>query len=178
VNANPSGSRTPSTGSRGELEARREVATAAVLSLCHVHRAAGAGTFPRLCGEALGSSGGTCRAKMVRRGALSERHAAQGRVGDMKSPRHIASHLVRHLLLSACTSAPADAVRPDSPIEASPHSGTPVAGLTHASRRAAQHERGSLPPYEASDTKLVHPRYGVASTSACERSRRKGVLAA
>jgi hypothetical protein len=178
VNANPSGSRTPSTGSWGGLEARREVAAAAVPSLSQNQSAGSVGLCPRLVSRAVGPNGGTRRAKKVCRGALVERRAVQGRVGDFRFPRHIARHLVPHLLLSAKTSAQADAVRPVFPSEAGPRFGEPVAGPERALRRAAQPGSGSSPPLEASDTELVYPRYGVVSTPACELSRGKGVLAA
>jgi hypothetical protein len=178
VNANPSGSRTPSTGSWGRSEARREVAAAAVPSPCQMQTAALTGEFRRRGGEAAGTDGGTRRAKMVCRGALVERRAVQGRVGDLQLPRHIASHLVSHLLLSANTSAPADAARPGFPSEAGPLLGKLVSGLVCALRRAAQPGSGFSPRLEARDTDLVRPRCGVRSTPACELSRGKGVLAA
>ena len=116
---------------------------------------------------------------MVCRGALVERRAAQGRVGDLQLPRHIARHLVPHLLLSANTSAPADAVRPRFPSEAGPRFGKLVAGLV--ARLAQSGPTTEVVPRlvsEARDTELVQPRCGVASTPACELSRGKGVLAA
>ncbi len=152
MNANPSGSRTPSAGSRGGLEARREFA-------------AGRGTVVRpfsgrsqhrglsgCCGgKRSGTNGGTRRAKMVCRGALVTRRTAQGRVGDRQPPRHVARHLVPHLLLSAKTSAPADAVRPGFPIGARPRIGELAAGRQHALRRAAQPGRRHSPRLGASD---------------------------
>ena len=178
MNANPSGSRTPSTGSWGGLEARREVAAVAIPSLSQEQAAGGVGEFPRLCSRAIGTNGGTRRAKMVCRGALVERRAVRGRAGDFRAPRHIARHLVSHLLLSANMSAPADTVRPVSRCEAGPRIGKRVAGLKRASRKAAQPGSGSSPPLEESDTELVYPRCGVVSTPVCELSRGKGVLAA
>jgi hypothetical protein len=178
VNANPSGSRTPSTGSWGRSEARREVAAAAVPSPCQMQTAALTGEFRRRGGEAAGTDGGTRRAKMVCRGALVPRRAAQGRVGDRETPRHIAPQLVPHRLLSANPSAQADAARPCLPIEAGPRSEKLVAGLVHASRRAVQPRSRYSPRPEARDTELVHTRCDVNSTSACEQSRGKGVLAA
>jgi hypothetical protein len=178
VNANPSGSRTPSTGSRGGSEARREVAEAVVPSLCHAQAGGSTGVSPRLRCPAVGTAGGTRRAKMVCRGALVQRRAAQGRVGDPEPPRHVARHLVPHLLLSANASAQADAVRPVFPSEACPQIGELVADNEHALRRAAQPESGFSPRLGASDPELVYLRRGVPSTSACELSRGKGVLAA
>jgi hypothetical protein len=178
VNAIPSGSPTASTGSRGGSEARREVAAVAVPSLS-LSRATGRSGEPLgQSGNLSGSNVGTRRAKMVRRGALATRRAAQGRVGDPDTPRHIARHLVPHRLLSANTSATADAVRPCLPVEASPRSVRLVTGLVHASRRAVQPGSRHLPCLRASDTELVNPRYDVISTSPCELSRGKGVQAA
>jgi hypothetical protein len=178
VNANPPGSRTPSTGSRGESEARREVAAAAEPSSSHARVARRAGVARGTDGPAAGSNGGTRRAMMVCRGALVKRRAAQGRVGDLEPPRQIARHLVPHLLLSANTSAPADAVRPHFPIGARPRFGKVLTGFEHAFHRAAKPGTGSSPRDGARDTELVEPRCDVASTSACEVSRGKGVLAA
>jgi hypothetical protein len=178
VNANPSGSRTASTGSRGESEARRVVAAVAVPSLSLARVTGRSGETLEQAGKVMGSNVGTRRAKMVRRGALATRRAAQGRVGDPDTPRHIARHLVPHRLLSANTSAPADAVRPCLPVETSSRSGKLVAGLVHASRRAVQPGSRHAPRLEARDSELVHNRCDVISTSACELSRGKGVLAA
>jgi hypothetical protein len=178
VNANPSGSRTPSTGSRGELEARREFARAVAPSFGHSPAAGGIGVFLMPDGRAVGSNGGTRRAKKVCRGALVPRRAAQGRVGDSLPPRHVARHLVPHLLLLANTSAPADAVRPGFPGKVRPCLGERLGGRQHALRRAAQPGSGDSPRPGAGDTELVRPRCGVLSTPACELSRGKGVLAA
>jgi hypothetical protein len=178
VNAIPSGSRTASTGSRGGSEARREFATVAVPSSSLARAAGCTGESLGHAGSVIGSNDGTRRAKMVRRGALATRRAAQGRVGDSEIPRHIARHLVPHRLLLANTSAPADAVRPCLPVEAGPRSGKLVAGLVHASRRAVQPGSRYVPPLGARDAELVRTRYDVISASACEQSRGKGVLAA
>ncbi len=178
MNANPSGSRTPSTGSRGGLEARREFARAVAPSFGHSPAADSIGVYLMLRGEGCGTNGGTRRAKMVCRGALVPRRAAQGRVGDRQPPRHVARHLVPHLLLSAKTSAPADAVCPGFPSGARPCIGERPGGRQHAMRRAAQPGRRHTPRLGASDTDLVYPRFGVVSTPACELSRGKGVLAA
>ena len=178
MNANPSGSRTPSTGCRGGLDTRKELAATSGPPLDHrqldVLARIGDDTSVRLDG----SNGGTRHAKMVCRGALVARRAVQGRVGELELPRHIAGHLVSHLLLSANTSAPADAVRSGFPREAGPRFGQLVAGLVCALRRAAQPGSGFSPRLEARDTDLVCPRCGVRSTPACELSRGKGVLAA
>ncbi len=178
MNANPSGSRTPSTGSRGGSEARREFAKAVAPSFGHSPAAGSIGLNQMQGGRAVGTNGGTRRAKMVCRGALVPRRAAQGRVGDRQTPRHVARHLVPHLLLSAKTSASADAVRPGFPSEARPCLGERPGGQQHALRRAAQPGSADQPRLGAGHTELVHPRYGVLSTLACELSRGKGVLAA
>jgi hypothetical protein len=178
VNANPSGSRTASTGSRGGSEARREVAAVAEPSSSLARATGRSGESLGQAGKVTGSNGGTRRAMMVRRGALATRRTAQGRVGDPETPRHIARHLVPHRLLSANTSALADAVRPCLPVEVGPRSGKLVAGLVRASRRAVQPGRRCSPRLEVSDTEPVNARFDVTSTSACEQSRGKGVLAA
>ena len=178
MNANPSGSRTPSTGSWGRSEARREVAAAAVPSPCQMQTAALTGEFRRRGGEAAGTDGGTRRAKMVCRGALVERRAVQGRVGDLQLPRHIASHLVSHLLLSARTSARADAVRPRFLDQAWPWLAKVSMVRNAASRPKAQPAEWHTPPDGACDTELVRLGPDVTSTSACAQSRGKGVLAA
>jgi len=178
VNANPSGSRTALTGSRGGSEARREFAAVAEPSSGLARATGRLGEASGRAGGAIGSFGGTRRAKKVRRGALATRRTAQGRVGDSKTPRRIAHHLVPHRLLSANTSAPADAVRPCLPIEARPRSGKLVAGLVHASRRAVQPGIRYTTRLEFRDAELVHTRCDVISASACELSRGKGVLAA
>ncbi len=178
MNANPSGSRTPSTGSRGGLEARREVARAVAPSLCQTRASGSTGELPMLRGRSVGYGGGTRRAKMVCRGALIPRRAAQGRVGDQEPPRHVARHLVPHLLLLANTSATADVVCPVFPSGAWPRFGEAVTDAEHALRRAAQPEGGFSPRMKASDIELAYPRSGVPSTPDCELSRGKGVLAA
>jgi hypothetical protein len=180
VNANPSGSRTPSTGSRGRLEARRELAAAtgpsqrlACFDVC-------AGVSGRAIRRVKGSNGGSRRAKKVCRGAPSLRCVAQGRVGDNFNPRRVAHQLVPHLLLSARTSAPADAVRPHPPGGARPwrpaESTAPVP--VPPSRPEARPTDRSSPRPGARDTELVQPGCDVVATSACGHSRGKGVLAA
>jgi hypothetical protein len=178
VNANPSGSRTASTGSWGGSEARREVAAVAEPSFSPARAVSPRGGSPRQGGNVIGSSGGTRRAMMVRRGALITRRAAQGRVGDPEFPRHIARQLVPHRLLSANTSAPADAVRPRFLSGEHARVGTLVAGLKRASRRAVQPGRLRAPRILAPEARLVHTRCDVTSTSGCDPSRGKGVLAA
>ena len=178
MNAIPSGSRTASTGSRGGSEARREVAAFAGPSPSLARLSGRSRDFSGHAGNVVGSRGGTRRAMMVRRGALAKRCAAQGRVGDPETPRHIALHLVRQRLLSANPSAPADAVRPCHPTESGSRSGKLVAGLVHASRRAVQPGSSHTPCIRASDAELVQTRCDVRSTSACETFRWKGVLAA
>jgi hypothetical protein len=178
VNANPSGSRTPSTGCWGRLEARRVLAAAAgpSLSLARVDVHAGiSGTTNR---RVVGSNGGARCAKTVRRGALNLRCAAQGRVGDQLSPRHVAHHLVPHLLLLANTSAPADAVRPRFLEGARPRLVNVAMVRSAASRPKAQPAERRTPHEGACDTELVHAGHDVIPTSARAQSRGKGVLAA
>jgi hypothetical protein len=178
VNANPSGSRTASTGSWGGSQARREFASFAGPS-CRLPRAAAQpGKSLGRAGDVVGSRGGTRRAKMVCRGALLTRRAAQGRVGDLQTPRHVACHLVPHRLLLAKASAHADAVRCHFPDRERPGDGNLVAGLKLASRRAVQSADGCSLRLEPGDCKLIHARCDVTSTSGCAESRGKGVLAA
>jgi len=178
VNANPSGSRTSSTGCWGELEARRELAAATgpSLGLAHVDVRAG------LSGTAIrrvdGANGGSRHAKKACRGALNLRCAAQGRVGDQLTPRHVAHHLVPHLLLSARTSAHADAVRPRFLDQARAWLAKVSMVRNAASRPKAQPAEWHTPPDEACGTELVRLGPDVTPTSACAQSRGKGVLAA
>ena len=125
-----------------------------------------------------GSNGGSRHAKTVCRGALNLRCAAQGRVGDQLTPRHVAHHLVPHLLLSAKTSAPADAVRPRLLDGAWPRLAKVSTVRNAASRPKAQPAECRTPRDGACDTELVQPGPDVTPTSACGQSRGKGVLAA
>jgi hypothetical protein len=178
VNANPSGSRTPSTGGRGRSKPRRELAKATGPSLDHARVGVCAefvgGTDRQ--GRALGS--GTRHAKKACRGALIVRRAAQGRTGDFLS-RQVSRHLASHPLLLANTSAPADAVR--RPIADRAPARTvvvpPTAELA-ASRPGAQRNGGFSPHHEARDTELVQPGRDVQRAPANGPSRGKGVLAA
>jgi hypothetical protein len=178
VNANPSGSRTPSTGCRGGLDTRKELAATSGLPLGRRQ----SDVLGRICAETFewtdGSNGGTRHAKTVCRGALKQRRAAQGRVGDHFPPRHIASHLVSHLLLSAKTSAQADVVRLFLLGGARLQSAKGSTTLSAVSWQQAQPEKCySLPP-EARNTRLVQPGGNVIPTLARGLSRGKGVLAA
>jgi hypothetical protein len=114
----------------------------------------------------------------VCRGALDVRRAAQGRVGDQHFPRHFAHHLVSHPLLSANTSAPADAVRPLARGGVDRRRAEVSAARTLASRNSARPGNRFSPRSEARDTELVQPCCYVSTTSACGHSRGKGVLAA
>jgi hypothetical protein len=178
VNANPSGSCTPPTGCWGRLDARRESASDAGLSLSLARFDACTGMSGRANRRVAGSSGGSRCAKTVRRGALNLRRAVQGRVGDQPSPRHVANHLVPHLFLSAKTSAPADAVRPHFPDRAWPYLAKVSTAGNAASRPKAQPVDCRMPRDGADGTELVQPGHDVIPTSARARSRGKGVLAA
>jgi hypothetical protein len=178
VNANPSGSRTPSTGCRGGLDTRKELAATSGpplgLGQLDVLARVGDETFERLDG----ANGGTRLAKTVCRGALTQRRAAQGRVGDQFPPRHIARHLGSHLLLSAKTSAQADAVRPCLRGGARLRSAKGSTTQSAVSWQMAQPEKCySLLP-ETRNTSLVQPGGNVIPTLARGLSRGKGVLAA
>jgi hypothetical protein len=178
VNANPSGSRTPSTGCRGGLDTRKELAATSGppldLRQLDVLARIGDETFVRLDG----SNGGTRHAKTVCRGALRQRRAAQGRVGDQFPPRQIAHHLVSHLLLSAKTSAQADVVRPFLSGGARTRSAKESTNQSALSWQQAQPEICSSLPAEARNTRLVQPGGDVTPTLARGLSRGKGVLAA
>ena len=178
MNANPSGSRTPPAGGRGRSQARRELEAAAEPSSCPARVAVPAGIAGGPDRRVQGLTGGTRHAMKVCRGALNLRRTAQGRVGDHRLPRHFAHHLVPHPLLSANTSAPADAVRPFVPDGArdAPVEGATVRTL--ASRTVARPRNRFSPHHGARDTELVQPGRDVVSTSACGHSRGKGVLAA
>jgi len=178
VNANPSGPRTPPTGCWGRSKARRELEAAAEPSSRHARIDVQAGIAGGPGPRAYGSIGGTRHAMKVCRGALNVRRAAQGRVGDLHLPRHIARHLVSHRLLSANTSAPADAVRPLTPDGASRRPAAVWTVRTPASRTVARPGNRFSPRPGARDTELVQPGCDVSTTSACGHSRGKGVLAA
>jgi hypothetical protein len=178
VNANPSGSRTSPTGSRGRAKARRVLVTATGPSPGHLQRAAvarNAGGLYRFAGVSIG---GTQYAMMVCRGVLTVRRAAQGRVGDLELPRHIARHLVRHRLLSASRSALPDTVRLRFPGGAGPRRVKTWAVRNLASRVAALPRSGSSPRLEARDPELVQTRKVVGATPSCGQHRGKGVRAA
>jgi hypothetical protein len=178
VNANPSGSRTPSTGCRGGSDTRKELAATSgpPSSLGQLD------VLARICDETLerldGSNGGTRHAKTVCRGALKQRRAAQGRVGDQFPPRHVARHLVSHLLLSAKTSAQADVVRPFLLGGARLRSAKGSTTHCAVSWPQAQPENCYSHPSEARNTRLVQPGGNVIPTLARGLSRGKGVLAA
>ena len=178
MNANPSGSRTPSTGCRGELDTRKDFAATSVLPLGLRQ----SDVLGRFCAETLertdGPNGGTRHAKTVCRGALKQRRAAQGRVGDQFPPRHIARHLVSHLLLSAKTSAHADVVRPFFLGGARLRSAKGSTTLGAVSWQQAQPDKCYSLRFEARNTSLVQPGGNVIPTLARGLSRGKGVLAA
>ena len=178
MNANPSGSRTPPTGRWGRSKARRVLEAAAEPSLGHALVDVPAGMPGGSDSRARGTIGGTRHAMKVCRGALNVRRAAQGRVGDLHLPRHIARHLGSHLLLSANTSASAGAVRPLIPDGAQPRHAEALTVRTLASRTVARPENCFTPRPGARDTELVQPGCDVVATSACGHSRGKGVLAA
>ena len=178
MNANPSGSRTPSTGCWGELEARRELVAATGPSLGLALFDVRAGLSGRAIRRVDGSNGGSRHAKKACRGALNPRCAAQGRVGDPVTPRRVTHHLVSHLLLSARTSARADAVRPRFLDQAWPWLAKVSMVRNAASGPKAQPAEWHTPPDGACGTELVRLGLDVTPTSACAQSRGKGVLAA
>jgi hypothetical protein len=178
VNANPSGSRTPSTGSWGRSKARRELAATTEPSPGQAPVGAHtgfAGVRDRL---GRGLNGGTRHAMTVCRGALNLRCAAQGRVGERDLPRHVVRHLAPHLLLSANSSALADAVRPRMLVEAGLWPSDESTARKHASRPKVQPRECFSPLHGARDTVLVQSGCDVVETLARGHSRWKGVLAA
>jgi hypothetical protein len=178
VNANPSGSRTPSTGSWGRSKARRELAATTEPSPGQAPVDAHAGFAGVRVRPDRGLNGGTRHAMTVCRGALNLRCAAQGRVGELDLPRHVVRHLAPHLLLSANSSALADAVRPLMLVEAGYRPSDESAARKHASRPKAQPGKCFSPRHGASDTDLVQTGCDVVETLARGHSRGKGVLAA
>ena len=178
MNANPSGSCTPPTGCWGRLGARRELAAAAGPSLSLARIGVCTGSTGPAIRRVDGLRGGARCAKTVRRGALNLRCAAQGRVGDKKNPRHVAHHLVPHLLLLAKTSAPADAVRPHFLEGANPRLAKVAMARNAASRPTAQPDDRRTSHDGACASKLVQAGHDVIPTSARAQSRGKGVLAA
>ncbi len=178
MNAIPSGPRTPPAGCWGRSKARRELEAAAEPSSRRARVDVRAGIAGVPGPRAHGAIGGTRHAMTVCRGALTVRRAAQGRVGDLHPPRHVARHLVSHLLLSANTSASADAVRPLIPDRARGRRAEVSMVRTRASRTVGRPCNRFSPRLGALDTELVQPGCDVAQTSACGHSRGKGVLAA
>jgi hypothetical protein len=178
VDANPSGSRTPSTGCWGRSDTRKGFAANAGPSLGPTCCDACAGLSGAAKQRGSGSSGGSRCAKTVRRGALNLRCAAQGRVGDLNLPRHVVRHLAPHLLLLANSSAPADAVRPFMLVGAGLRPSDESTVRKHASRPKAQPGECFSPRHEARDTELVQSGCDVVETLARGHSRGKGVLAA
>jgi hypothetical protein len=176
VNANPSGSRAPSTGRWGGSEARRELAAASGPSVGHAQPDMLAGFSGRAWGNGIGLGGGTRHAKTVCRGALNQRRAAQGRVEDQFPPRYVARHPVAHPLLSARTSGSADAV-------CSLHLGgawpPPTRTSTNriAFRSTAQPGDCFSSLHGARNTDLVRHGRRARQALVCGHSRGKGVLA-
>jgi hypothetical protein len=178
VNANPSGTRAPSTGCWGRLEARREFAAATGPSLGLALFDVRAGLSGRAKKRVDGANGGSRHAKKACREARNPRCAAQGRVGDQLTSRHVAHHLVPHLLLSARTSARADAVRPRFYGQAWPWLAKVSTVRNAASRPMAQPAEWHTPTGGACGRKLARLGPDVTPASACAQSRGKGVQAA
>ena len=178
MNANPSGSRTPSTGSWGSSKARRESAATTEPSPGQAPSRRAYRICRRTRSTGRGLNGGTRHAMTVCRGALNLRCAAQGRVGELDLPRHVVRHLAPHLLLSANSSALADAVRPLMLVGAGNWPSDESTARTHASRPKAQPGECFSPRHGARDTDLVQTGCDVVETLARGHSRGKGVLAA
>jgi hypothetical protein len=178
VDANPSGSRTPSTGCWGRSDTRKGFAANAGPSLGPTCCDACAGLSGAAKQRGSGSSGGSRCAKTVRRGALNLRCAAQGRVGESLSPRHVNHHLVPHLFLLAKTSAPAGAVCPHILERAWPKLANVSTARNATKRPKAEPADRHVPHDGACTTALGQPGHDVIPTSACAQSRGKGVLAA
>jgi hypothetical protein len=178
VNANPSGSRTPSTGGRGESQSRKGLARTtgpllgqAQIRLCPLN-------FRVACRGANGFSGGTRRAKMACRGAHCVRLAGQGRAGDV-TPRQVYFHLAPQPLLSANTPALAGAVRLFRLNLESPGNKAEIATAAFGvTRQEAQQGKCASPRDGASVTELVQPGRSARFHAADGHPPRKGVLAA
>jgi hypothetical protein len=179
VNANPSGSRTPSAGRRGRSIVRREFANTTGLPLCGLHSSGRVGGTGPAIRRASSAGGGTRHGMMAWRGALDPRHKrdAQGRHGETDAPRHV-DHHVSHPLLSATTSAYADVSGPLSSQKGFRLFGDEPALEAAALRPEAQPGYRDSPHHAASDTEPVQPARGVILAPASRRSQRKGVLAA
>ncbi len=178
MNANPSGSRTPSTGSWGSSKARREFVAATVPSPGRMPVDVLAGCAGALSRPGYCLNGGTRHAKTVCRGALSLRCAAQGRVGDLLIPRHVVRHLAPHRLLSANSSALPDGVRQCMLVKAGLGPADESTGQTRNSRPKVQPADCCSSQGGVSDIKLVRFGCDVVETLARGHSRGKGVLAA
>jgi hypothetical protein len=178
--ANPSGSRTPSTGGWGASEARRELAQATEPSRSRLGTTPHVGASRLRDGSGEGSHGGTRHATTVCRGAPSVRRSAQGRVGGHGSPRHVGSHLAPHPLLAAKPSGSPDDVRHFTCDRINPAPRGERAGRDRASPSKAQ--PGDHSPFRpgTGDTELRQPGGdAVADASALDGpSGGKGVLAA
>jgi hypothetical protein len=177
VNANPSGSRTPTAGGRGRSQTRREIASTTEPSPGLIPVVGCAGFAGTDLGQLHGPTGGTRHAMTVCRGARRARRAVQGRFGNPCS-RYIVRHLVRQPLLSANTSVPADAVRPLRSRGARLWPPAESTVQLPSSRSQAQPTDRFSPLRGVYSAELVQPARGVTATPAGGQSRGKGVLAA
>jgi hypothetical protein len=165
VNANPSGSRTPSTGGRGRSIARRRFASTTELPLnclLTIHRAGCAGPVNR---HAIGSGSGTRHAMKACRGGPNPKRAAQGRSGEIVLPRHV-DHLVLQPLPLANRSATADRVRRPV-LERSRHFVQDERAFAATPSRPKAQPRdhdAPWPDHKARDTKLAQPMRSIALT--------------
>jgi hypothetical protein len=179
VNANPSGSRTPSTGGWGQSIARRKFASITEPRPTWLQTIDRAGDSVAVNRKVINSAGGTRHAKTACRRARNPKRTVQGRNGDRYRPRHV-DHLVSQPLPLANRSATAGTVRPL------------VSGRGQhlfldervlpktASRPKAQPRDHNAPSHDrnARDTELAQPVRGVALTPVDGPPRGKGVLAA
>jgi hypothetical protein len=179
VNANPSGSRTPSAGGRGRWIVRREFASSSGLPQSGSHATGCAGGAGSAIGRAPNSGGGTRHGMTAWRGALDPRHErdAQGRHGETDSPRHV-DHHVPYPLLSASTSAHTDVSGPLIFPGGLHLFGDEPAPRAAALRPEVQPGYRDSSQHGMSNTEMVLPARGVVLAPASRRSQRKGVLAA
>jgi hypothetical protein len=174
VNAIPSESRAPWTRGPGRASFRDVTIITGPLFF-----SVGAFGRPIASGEPLKYPGavwvsGTWHAKKASRGVPGARQTAQGRVGFL--PRHIASHLGSHRLLSARTSAEQDAERPYRSHQRKVWPGRAETVRPQLSRRRAQPLPCATPEIKGRGARMV-PAGGNAIVPPRRRSRGKGVLA-
>jgi hypothetical protein len=177
VNANPSGSRTSPTESRGRAKARKVLAAAKEPSADQLRYVV---FVPITLGPnhlARDFIGGVRREALVCRMPLAATCVAQGRVGDSDSPRHIAFHLMPQQLMSANVSRMLDTVRRLLPSSASPCPASMTTPRLFASQVKSRLGNDSSPRLGVHGPKLFQTCSVADAAPACGKSRGKGVRA-